>query len=167
MDWKEWLNLYGPAWVQALGSVGALLLAIYVPARMRRAEEFDRLQSTIRAAEELCEMSANYVRSLEQGIGLSPHPPTSFPVLISAIRGHIAAGNLPAEFLGYLNEVAISAQLIADHWSGAGAGNARRDNPGLIGGAKLRSERIHHMIEFPREYVRQWRKKHRMVLAFY
>lgn len=163
----EWFNTYGPAWVQAVGSVGALLLAIYVPIRMRRTEEFDRLESTIGIAIELAKVGEEYADALETGGYLHPEPPTSLPVHLAAIQNFVAGGSLPAELLAYLNEVAIAAQNLEAHWRGAGAGSARRDNPNLQQAARMRALRLTLSAAQAERFVESWRRRHRLVLAFY
>jgi len=154
------------AWVQAIGSIAGVLIAIYVPVRMRRVEEYDRRRDVVSTISQLKRMGDEYVRALTHGT-MAVHagvPPPGFRALEQSLRVSLVSG-VPAELIPAAVKAADAAKLVVEHWElQASSGNTA--NPALINTAQLRQANVVRALADAQIALRRWKRSHRITLWF-
>lgn len=152
-----------PAWVQAIGSIGALLLAIYVPVRIRCADRFDRYREAVEWVEELARISENNFRKpIELGLPSGP-PHPQLAIVNRSLQFRSENGNLPVSIQQPVASAAESGRSLQDLWEKAYRSDCSEYAPAInILCAHIQSTR--HFALFQLERIR---RKHRVALFLY
>lgn len=166
LSWSGWTPEQWAAWIQVAGSFAALFLALYVPVRMRRIEELDRMQATLSVMEELDRLSQRYIAILEDGEAPLENAPSDFRSLAEACDAHAKNPSTPALLVPVLDQTKQAAMLVKSHWDAVSMGTPRRDNPAAQEAARARRANVAKQLERARLMVAAWRKQHRLTLLW-
>lgn len=161
LDQSQWA-----AWIQVAGSFAALFLAIYVPLRMRRLEELERMTAVVECIRNLKKIASYYVVALpdmDQEIGT---PPFDLETMIDACRTHLGNPATPAFMLPSLGRAIRAGDNLRDHWKYASSGLTSRGNPSFIKSGTQRCEAIVAETAGLEAALRKWRNSHRLTLIF-
>ncbi|WP_329763953.1 hypothetical protein [Stenotrophomonas geniculata] len=152
-----------PAWVQAVGSIGALLLAIYVPVRIRCADRFDRYREAVEWVEELARISENNLRKpIEYGLPSGP-PHPQLAIVNKSLQFRSENGNLPVSIQQPVASAAESGRKLQDLWE-----RAYKSDPSEYASAiNLLCIHIQSTQHFALSQLKRIRRKHGIALFLY
>ncbi|WP_155648659.1 hypothetical protein [Burkholderia pseudomultivorans] len=117
IDWKNLTSSEWAAWVQAVGSVVAILIAIWLPARARRDDARDAADSDLQRLQLLAQQGFQFVQNLRSQM---KNRPDIRPIFDDAAFEHIRRGlaDLPTHRLSPENmaRAAKVSDLLGELW---------------------------------------------------
>lgn len=154
------------AWIQVAGAFVAIVLAIYVPIRMRRVEELDRMESIISSMEMMGQLANHYAQTVGDLANAMGGAPIELGITTSACRSHLNNPSTPAALLPSLGHIEHAGRLVTDHWNMATSNPESRSNALFVATAKERCSRVTLHLNGARAQVKAWRRQHRGALLF-
>ena len=167
LDWPCLSQSEWAAWIQVIGAIVALFLAIYVPIRMRRIEELDRRQAAVDCVTQLHQVANYYATAIDQLDKPLGTPFIELTAAISAASAHMQNPGTPPEVLPSIGHAVDAAKKMMNDWKRAAEDSVYRQNMFTVKHAREHRDRIGTHLTGLQNGTRHWRKRHCIALAFY
>ncbi|HGM5875903.1 TPA: hypothetical protein ACKP4S_000363 [Stenotrophomonas maltophilia] len=154
------------AWLQVGAAIAALFCAFYVPIRMRRIDELERLRSVIDCVNQvntICQYFKDAVADLENAVGTVP---VEFIAAHNACESHKINPGTPANLLPALSQIVRASNSIQGNWITASSHPDQRSNEKFISKIGSTADGLSHHHEALKRILKHWRRKHWFVLLF-
>ncbi|HEL3174760.1 MULTISPECIES: hypothetical protein [Stenotrophomonas] len=165
-DWpclgqSEWA-----AWIQVIGAMVALFLAIYVPIRMRRIDDLDRRRSAVGCLQQLDRIATYYATVIDQLENVLGTPFVDLTAALTAARAHLQNPDTPPETLPTIGHAVDATEKMMKDWTRAASDSVYRQNKFTVQQAREHHTRIQTHCLALQVALDRWRRKHWLSLAF-
>ncbi|MDH1660758.1 hypothetical protein N5E02_04930 [Stenotrophomonas sp. GD03777] len=160
MDQAAWAT-----WIQVVAAVVGIVLALYIPVRMKRLEDFERVRAVAARVEGLKRLRDAFQLAMTPDTQIPEPPMTEFGSLHRGCTALIEDPLTEADFLPVIGRILDVSKEMAKHWERRRYGPVTRisevayinDVCARFDAEQISSEAI----------VSKWRRKHWLALAFH
>ncbi|WLA27590.1 hypothetical protein [Xanthomonas citri] len=154
------------AWAQTILSIAAAALALYVPVRMKRLEELDRIDNALEVAGVLCEQYIAFIRqhlpTYAQGTDL-PNVPAEIVALDADLAVRATTSSAPFLMPDLVRMSSCSSEIIRQ-WNNFRE-LSNKNGPHFIARFEGPIGVFEKRLIRARNLRKNWRRKHRLSLA--
>ncbi|MCU1114379.1 hypothetical protein JAK74_11270 [Stenotrophomonas maltophilia] len=160
MDQATWAT-----WIQVVAAVVGIVLALYIPVRMKRLEDFERVRAVAARVDALKILRDAFKVAMTPNTVIPEPPLTEFSSLQRGCTALIEDPLTEADFLPVIGRILDVSKEMASHWE------RRRYGPVTRLGEVAYID--HVCARFDAEQVAsdaivaKWRRKHWLALAFH